>query len=352
MEAHLARGELARAQVVVELQRRALAMLPPEHPLVMWTTLQWARLARLSGRIRAAEEELSRARELSEALDHVKGQAQVCTEEALSAYRAGRLDRVIEASTRGEALGLECGDGLRVARCREVRARAFTDRAHFEEASQTYEQAREAFEDLGDSLGMATCDLGLGWVTLSQGHLEGARTRIESAMESLDRLGARSRVATAHNMLGELHRALAENEKAAWNYERARTLHRACGSQGGATTAQLNLALVRVQRGDFSEAQQQVSEVLGTMAIHGLEQFLGAGQLIDLVCDAGLGRWEKWSERFAETVRFLGESGQVHEDLRMLAETAAGLARAQGRLGEATQAEAMAKHQQEAMESD
>jgi tetratricopeptide (TPR) repeat protein len=350
MDAHLARGELVQAQVVGDQQRRALAALPPVHPMVMWATLQRARLARFGGRIRAAEEELVGARELSQTLKHVAGEAQVCTEEALTAYRSGRLEQVMEASTRGEALALQCGDHLRVAQCLEVRARASTDRARFEEATQIYERARAAFDDLGDALGMASCDLGLGWVALSVGQFEAARSRIEAALDVLGQLGARSIVATAHNLLGEVHRALGEKEQAAVHYTRSLALHRACGSQGGASTTLLNLALVQVQRGDFAEAQQRVSEVLGTMATHGLEQFLGAAQLIALVCDAGQGHWAQWSERFAKTEALLNESGQVHEDLRMLAEKAAHLARQGGQPREATQAEALAKHQRAAMD--
>ena len=72
---------------------------------------------------------------MAESRDDVAGLTHVCTEEALIAYRAGRLEQVMDAAERGEALAQQCDEVRLVARCREVRGRSCTDRAQFESAT-------------------------------------------------------------------------------------------------------------------------------------------------------------------------------------------------------------------------
>lgn len=164
-------------------------------------------------------------------------------------------------------------------------------------------------------------------------------------------LGARSSIATAHNLLGEVTRALGQPETSAEHYRQALTLHQACGSQGGATIAQLNLAIVLVEGEAYEEAYRSVEMVMGAMMTQGLEQFLGAAELICLVCEGAKGHWETWLQRFEIVEERLASSGQVHGDLLLLAEAAAALASKHERPNEARRAQALAQRQRDAIGS-
>ena len=349
VEGSLSTGALAQAQVAVLMQQRALAAVDSPHVEGMWAALLRTRLARLQGRIHSAEESVAIARDYAEQLDHTSGMAQAWCETALAAYRSGRLAEVIETSRRGETLALSCGETRLVARCREVRARAFTDWARFADAAETYQDSREAYASEGDEEGVASCELGLGWVDLSEGRLERARIRIAQALSVLTALGARAPAAAAQNLLGEVMRALGELEQAALHYQESFTLHRECGSDTGSVIAQLNLAIVWVEGERYALAGRKVDELLGSMMIQGFEQFVGAAKLIRLVCDCSEQRWSGWAGRFEETTGLLGRTGQVHADLIFLAERGARLAAAQDREEESSCMQAFADQQRESM---
>ena len=133
--------------------------------------------------------------------------ALAATEDALIAYRAGDLQRVIDRSSAGEHLAREVEAEHLVGRCLEVRARALTDRAEWSTARRTYEEARSTYEAIDDAMRVATCDLGLGWVACSEGALDLADQHIRSGLTTFERLGNREQMGTAHNMLGEAARA-------------------------------------------------------------------------------------------------------------------------------------------------
>ena len=89
----------------------------------------------------------------------------------------------VQTAAAGEQLANRIGAVDLLARCLEVRARALTDRADWTTARRTYDDARTAYQTTGDTLRVATCDLGSGWVACSEGDLDLADQHIRSGLE-------------------------------------------------------------------------------------------------------------------------------------------------------------------------
>jgi tetratricopeptide (TPR) repeat protein len=345
LEIDMRSGNLARAEETAHQVDKALGV--PDTPVATLATaaLQRAQLARLRGRINAATRELEWCDGAIDASAHPRLAALAATEAALIAYRAGDLQRVIGRSAVGEGLAREVDAVDLVGRCREVRARALTDRAEWAAARRTYGDAREAYEATGDELHVATCDLGLGWVACSEGAMALADQHIRSGLETFERLGSQEKMGTAYNMLGEAARARGAVDEAVAHYRRALELHDNCGATASATIAELNLSIVLVSADRTREARAGVRRRLRTMIGLGQGQFVDAARLVLLVCDAQEGLWEGWVEKIQAISAALAESGQVHEDLATLAELAAARATGEGLSGEAAAADALASEQ-------
>jgi len=345
LEADMRSGNLARAEETAHQVQQTLS--DPATPLSTLATaaLQRARLARLRGRIHAATRELLWCDDAIDSATHPSLAALAATEDALIAYRAGDLQRVIDRSSAGEHLAREVDAEDLVGRCLEVRARALTDRAEWSTARRTYEEARSTYEAIDDAMRVATCDLGLGWVACSEGALDLADQHIRSGLTTFERLGNREQMGTAHNMLGEAARARGAVEDAVQHYRRALEFHDNCGATASATIAELNLSIMLVGSDRTREARAGVHRRLRTMIGLGHGQFVDAAKLVLLVCDAQDGQWQGWLEKFEAVSRGLAESGQVHEDLATLAELAVARATAENLPGEAKAAEKLATEQ-------
>jgi len=351
LEADMRAGNLARAEETSHQIQHSLSGGEPSVRLVGMTTLHRARLAGLRGRIHAANRELAWCDEHLRPHEHPDLAARAATEAALVAYRAGDLERTIERATAGERLAHAVDEPDLVARCREVRARALTDRADWHAGRDAYEDARRAYTRTQDPLGIATCELGLGWVACSEGNLDLAEAHIRNGLEAAERLGAQSQMGTAFNMLGEVARARGAIEEAAAHYRRALALHDSCGATASATIAELNLSIVLASTDRTREARGGVTHRLRTMTALGHEQLAVAARLVLLVCDAQEGRWPGWLDRLQEVATALARSGQAHEDLALLAEMAASNASRMSREREAAASRALAQEQRERLES-
>jgi tetratricopeptide (TPR) repeat protein len=319
LEADMRSGNLARAEETAHQVQHALASDDTPVSTLAAAALQRAQLARLRGRIHAAQRELAWCEGAIDAGTHPRQAAVACAEAAVVAYRAGDLARVMERAATGEQLANRVGAVQLMARCLEVRARALTDRAEWDTARRTYQQARHAFEASGDALGMATCDLGSGWVACSEGALDLADEHIRTGLETFEQMGNQEQMGTAQNMLGEVARARGATDAAADHYRLALALHDNCGASASATIAALNLAIVLVAARRAGEAREKVTRRLRTMVGLGHEQFADAAKLVLLVCDAQEGQWQGWLAKFEAVAHALDASGQTHQDLATLA---------------------------------
>ena len=128
-------------------------------------------------------------------------------------------------------------------------------------------------------------------------------------------------------------------------YRTALDLHDNCGATARAAIAALNLSICLVVAGHTLDAREEVVRRLRTMIGLGHEQHVAAAKLVLLVCDAKESRWTDWLDRFEAVSVALAESGQVHEDLAMLAETACSAADTAQRSDEAAVARRLATEQ-------
>jgi len=342
----LARGELASAQVSVAWLSRALDAADAQScsPIRIEAALLEAQMARQQGRIDAASERLAFAEAAARQHEDSPWLTEILCEGSIVAYRAGQLDVAVSRSHEGEALAVQ-NTPLLVACCLEVRGRSFTDRGELQQAQRCFDDALSIYRDAGVFRGMASCQLGLGWVAMTQGALPVAHRQIEEARATCEDRQLRMLSGVCMNMLGEIERQrgrLAESQRC---YREAVRRHQSCGALATSMIAELNLALVHLESDEFVQARSLASAVNQSIQVSGARQFLAAVHLILLVCAAAAERWADWSKHFEAARTLLHESGQVHGDLATLAQRAARMARDAGHAQRASEAFGLAEQQ-------
>jgi tetratricopeptide (TPR) repeat protein len=344
---HLAQGELALAQVSVAWLGRALesASTDASDTVRIEAALLEAQMARQQGRIDAASGRLAFAEEAAREQGDARWLAEILCEGSIVAYRAGELDVAVSRSREGETFATQERQPLLVACCLEVRGRAFTDRGEFQQAQSCFDDALAIYHEARAFRGVASCQLGLGWVAMTLGSLPVAHRHIAEARATCEQRELRVLSGVCMNMLGEIERQrgnLAESQRC---YREAVRRHQSCGALATSMIAELNLALVHLQSDQYAEAHAMANVVLQSIHVSGARQFLAAVHLILLVCAAAGDRWSAWPMHFEAASVLLGESGQVHADLATLAQRAARLARETGHHEHASEAFGLAEQQ-------
>lgn len=207
---------------------------------------------------------------------------------------------------------------------------AFRHLGRFEEAMQAYRRAIELTGNEGDEEIEIENRRGMVSIDIERGEFEKAERRLKRLRSRADEAGLSFQVASCWNLLGEIARFREQWDRAATCYEQAA---RYWGWVGVNTEhiARLNLALVESARGAYREARQLWDAHERRMTRNGFKSRLRVVYLGQLVCEAGLERWDGW-DRVWEQVLASGEaSDHVDGDHPWLAEMAGDLAAEAGR---------------------
>lgn len=284
--------------------------------------------------------------------------------------RASRwtLDRVDDADAfaeRASKIAQQHGWSDLLAEALERRARIARRRVELARACELYEAARDAYELVGDAPGVGRALQGLGMVAVAAGEYERAEAMFRAGLEATPLDEARA-VAWCANGLGDVYRKRGEFEAAIDSYEQAlqrfeevgdgygalwcvhdlALTYRAAGdldrAEAGLTDAvrrsrtigqrtvapRLNLAVVRVERGEPGRARSVVEEVLRESQLRGLDGEQGISRICLLPCDAAAGRWDEVRKHLEIGREQIGTL--VDGDLGRMAAAAANYARDAG----------------------
>jgi predicted ATPase/class 3 adenylate cyclase len=163
-----------------------------------------------------------------------------------------------------EALARPGAQGRDEARCRALFDAGQIDyfMGRHREARPLLEESLAIARELGDDRKASAILQPLGMTALALGDPAGARKCLTEALASAEATADKRGVATAANVLGQLHRMEAKHAEAAALYEKTVAISRELDDPAVIAVGLLNLAMVRIQRGDLDAAFSAASEAL------------------------------------------------------------------------------------------
>jgi tetratricopeptide (TPR) repeat protein len=190
-----------------------------------------------------------------------------------------------EALRRYQQLEDLAGSG-RCCNCLAVRALMLGDTAA---ALQAFEQARSAFDKVGEPLATALVLNNLGLLMIRTGQLERAEALLLEAMAIWERLDSRTEFLSPLQNLAELAELRGRNESAESYWRELREQAFQMGSVDSAVIGECGLGRVRLERGDVAAAREQLRIARGRLderagwsdaaeAIHLLEASVAAAE--------------------------------------------------------------------------
>jgi predicted ATPase len=195
-----------------------------------------------------------------------------------------RTDRIAEGRIWCErALALN-GDvdrkcraqGLYAAGCLSWLANDFATAADF------FEESRDAFEALDETLWLARVLDRRADLHFSAGELDAARTAFDASLSNFERLSRPGGVAAAKHGLGQVFRDLGDTEKARIHLEEAAGMYRALSDSVTLASTLHSIGDLELDTGELREAAEHYGESLA------LARALGMSQRMVAYCLAGL----------------------------------------------------------------
>ncbi|HET7730563.1 MAG TPA: tetratricopeptide repeat protein [Usitatibacter sp.] len=151
----------------------------------------------------------------------------------------------------------------------DPRSRALFDAGQIAYFMERHQAARTLLEEslaiareLGDDRKAAAVLQPLGMTALALGDPAGARRCLTEALAIAEANADKRGVATAANVLGQLHRMEAAHAEAAALYEKTVAISRELGDPAMIAVGLLNLAMVRIHRGELDRSFAAASEAL------------------------------------------------------------------------------------------
>ena len=247
---------------------------------------------------------------------------------AASVERAMRLARErqladMEAACKRERAWLACEHGeIGLARTLVVEAMLYYDAAN-------------------DHAARARCLAQLGAIERQSGRYEDALGHADAARQIFQAHGSRRDVANALNSMGELSRLLGRLDGAEQLYLEALRLAEAAGDWSG-VYPQLNLALIHIERDQWSEARSRQQAALTRIRALGRTGLQAIAEAIALPVVAHFGDWESFDRHLRYCLESAEQKGAADVDAARSAERAARLAAAAGHIAVAKDALSLA----------
>lgn len=200
-------------------------------------------------------------------------------------------------------------------------------------ASQLISRAHRLCVEEGREREAADCLQVLGIVAKKQGKLDEAVRCARGALTIYERVGYLRGQAHCHNGLAEVARYTGDYEGAEVGYRQALRLHEALGGDG--SVPRLNLGLVIIKRERYRDARRELEEVRRRFARAGRRQFEAAANAVLLPCYAAEKRYGEFDIACATASRILDETSFVESDIAWPAQLAGDILAADGQLDRA-----------------
>ncbi|MQA14516.1 MAG: tetratricopeptide repeat protein [Pseudonocardiaceae bacterium] len=188
-----------------------------------------------------------------------------------------------------------------------------------DEAVSDFEQARTAFEAVGERHGHALATSGLGAAQVEAGRFDEAQTSLAQALAALREMGDHRSGAWALRRLGTMHHLQGGYEQAAVCFEQALSDLAEFDDPLGQAAVQDRLGAVRTLQGRGREAHALLERALALRRDHG-DHFGEARALVSL------GELYRTEARWNQAVDCLGDSLRLWRELRLPWEQARTLA--------------------------
>jgi tetratricopeptide (TPR) repeat protein len=267
-----------------------------------------------------ADEAIALAREelaIALAGGHERDACRALTEMATSLRLRGRLEEALGAAQQGHDHAARAGFTQLQANAAINLGQCCLDLGRLAEARTWLERAGE-LADPALLHHVADRERLLGVVARLEGRPAEARARLEAAIALAERSHSRWRLAEAHNALGDASRAAGDLDAAERHYRAAAERFRTLGS-GDAAVADLNAALVLLERGAFGEAEALVSRCAVVFERQGRSGLVAATHAVLLPCIAHRGDGAEFDLHVARAEDGLRATGFVEDDIARVA---------------------------------
>ncbi|MFT5584638.1 MAG: tetratricopeptide (TPR) repeat protein [Cognaticolwellia sp.] len=348
----LDRGALAQAALLEPLRTRALrAQNPPmDDPARGQDLLLRARLAFGRGEALEGHKLAKQAVQAARRQGWTLLEAQALLEGGRLLHRRGELSRAKRWLRRAVKASLSSGNRPLAGHCRELLASTLSELGEGELAALTLQAAWEDYASCGDGVGVGSVHLGMSFLAMASEGLDDAEAHARVALEHCTGVGAERMRCAAMTVLGDVCRASGDTEQAQKWFTRTLRLHRSSGRLYAVAVTQLNLALTAIEANNLQQAQGALSEVARFQQGQGAGNLLALTWLAQAVCAAR--NQDPGAATYLDqaTLR-LNRTGQVHRDIRVLAEHLGTACTHAGWTELALRANGLAQHQSQALES-
>ncbi|MBI1945144.1 MAG: AAA family ATPase [Deltaproteobacteria bacterium] len=239
-----------------------------------------------------------------------------------AATAAGDLDEAQALLEGARAAATTAGDRLGQAQALRALGDVHYWRGERAPAARLYREAHAIFQAVGRKLDVAQSLWSIGYVELERGAIDEARARFLEQRQLCRTIRDRLGEANANNALGELERGAGKLDDAELHYRAALRIATRSGLSRR-WTFRLNLAHVRLARGDVVGAATLVDELLHSPKTAEEPMVAAPAWWITAVAAAERGDIEGWDRAVARALEVAAKSAVVEEDLAYVAEVAA-----------------------------
>jgi len=194
-----------------------------------------------------------------------------------------------------------------------------TQGSRFDEARESYQEAIEAYEELGDRLQRGRASHGLGILNERLGNYQAALRNFREAGAIAEEAGALKNAAVTLNGLGNVFLSLGRLDEAQQSYEKAVRFLRGLGSTRFETITAFNMGRLYERRGDREAARRMFEKALGLISEEALASGLCATILSHLaLLDAEEGVFDAASSKLERARGLLQGTERRQEVLGLL----------------------------------
>lgn len=304
-----------------------------------------ARLARRFGRMEVALRSARRAEPQARAVGDPALHAEALIE-------LGTATRMVEGEVKAWPIlsaaidrAMQAGDRGIEGRARFVGASCLTLLGRFDEAWQQLTASLAAAEAASDHRTQGDAQVGLADLARRRGELAAAEKAVSEAYLHYQQAGHRTGRAVVASLLGDLARYAGDLDGAWRHYTESLALYAAVDSVD-VPTAECNLALVELARGQAAEAQVRL--LRAERMVWGGHELRVIIHAVLLACAGALGDWAAWDVHMA-AVGPLFEGRLAEPDAAAAAVEAAARAEAAGETARAADARRLAMVQYETL---
>ena len=181
-----------------------------------------------------------------------------------------------------------------------------TQGGRFDEARESYQEAIEAYDELGDRLQRGAASNGLGTLNYRLGNYEAALQNFRDAVAIAEEVGALKNAAMTLNGLGNVFMSLGRLDEAQKSYEKAVGFLQGLGHKRFESITAFNMGLLCAERGNREEARTMFEKALGMIPEWVPDSALSATILSHLaLLDAEAGAFESATSKLEQARELL-----------------------------------------------